>query len=165
MRAPSSKRVVRRSETYVDRTVEDPEGKMQQVRVNLSESPLSWLRARGHVNERLFLAGERLRQDWEQAGLGARVTMVWDGAPLSRGRRAAPAVHEPHGRGHSARQRLHEALDRAGPGLRDILWRVVCAGEGLSAAEQALGWPNRAAKLVLLFALERVADYYRVPGA
>lgn len=165
MPARSSRTVARRSETHVDRMVEDPEGKMQQVRINLGESPLSWLRARGHVSERLFLAGERLREDWERAGLGPRVTMSWNAAPPSRGRRAAPAVHEPHGRSHSARERLHAALDRAGPGLRDILWRVVCAGEGLSAAEQALGWPNRAAKLVLLFALERVAEYYRVPGA
>ncbi|MEO8724228.1 MAG: DUF6456 domain-containing protein, partial [Sphingobium sp.] len=44
----------------------------------------------------------------------------------------------------------------------DILWRVVCAGEGLSAAEQALGWPTRAGKLVLTLALDRVADYYRM---
>ena len=153
-----------RGETHVERMVEDPDGKMQQVRVNLGESPLSWLRARGHVTERLFLAGERLRQDWERAGLGAKVTMVWAAAPPSRGRRAAPAVDDPDGRRLSARQRLHAALDRAGPGLRDILWRVVCAGEGLAAAEQALGWPSRAAKLVLFFALERVADYYRVPG-
>ncbi len=153
-----------RRETHVERIIEDPEGKMQQVRVNLGESPMSWLRARGHVSERLFLAGERLRQDWERAGMGARVTMVWDAAPMSRGRRAPPMPYDPDGRRLSARQRLHAALDRAGPGLRDILWRVVCAGEGLSAAEQALGWPSRAAKLVLLFALERVADYYRVPG-
>lgn len=154
-----------RGETHVERMIEDPDGTLQQVRVNLGESPLSWLRARGHVSERLFLAGERLRQDWERAGLGARVTMVWDAAPMSRGHRAAPISDDPDGRRLSARQRLHAALDRAGPGLRDILWRVVCAGEGLSAAEQALGWPSRAAKLVLTFALERVADFYRVPGA
>lgn len=165
MPVPPSTTAVSRSNTHVDQMVEDPEGKMQRVRVNLGESPLSWLWARGHVSERLFVAGERLRQDWERAGLGARVTMAWDAAPSSRGRRAAPAQYEPEGGGLSARQRFHAALDRAGPGLRDILWRVVCAGEGLSAAEHALGWPSRAAKLVLLFALERVADFYRVPGA
>ncbi len=154
-----------RGNTHVDQIVKDPEGKMQRVRINLGESPLSWLYARGHVSEWLFVAGERLRQDWERAGLGARVTMSWDAAPSSRGRRAAPVLYEPEGGGLSARQRLHAALDRAGPGLRDILWRVVCAGEGLTAAEQALGWPSRAAKLVLTFGLERVADYYRVPGA
>jgi hypothetical protein len=29
-------------------------------------------------------------------------------------------------------------------------------------AESALGWPARAGKLVLSFALDRVADFYRV---
>jgi Domain of unknown function (DUF6456) len=38
----------------------------------------------------------------------------------------------------------------------------VCAGEGMRDAETALGWPARAGKLVLAFALDRVADYYRV---
>lgn len=164
MSVHSPRSPVTRSQAHVEQIVEDPDGRMQQVRVNLGESPLSWLRARGHVSERLFLAGEKLRQDWERAGLGARVTMLWDAAPMARGRRTAPMPEDSDGRRLSARQRFHAALDLAGPGLRDILWRVVCAGEGLSAAEQALGWPSRAAKLVLLFALERVADYYRVPG-
>ena len=48
----------------------------------------------------------------------------------------------------------------AGAGLADVLWRVVCAGEGLAAAEKALGWPSRAGKLVLGLALDRVADHY-----
>ena len=51
------------------------------------------------------------------------------------------------------------ALDRASP---TILWRVVCSGEGMREAETALGWPARAGKLVLTFALDRVADYYRI---
>ena len=54
------------------------------------------------------------------------------------------------------------AVAAAGPGLADILWRVVCAGEGMRDAETALGWPARAGKLVLTFALDRVADYYRI---
>ena len=37
----------------------------------------------------------------------------------------------------------------AGPGLSDILWRVVCAGEGMRDAETALGWPARRGRLVL----------------
>ncbi len=148
---------------YIDRMIEDPDGAMQQVRVHIGESPLLWLHARGHLSERLYVAGERLRQDWERAGLGARVTMSWDNsAPPSRGRRAAPDAPSRGDGQIAAKARMHAALDQAGPGLKDILWRVVCAGEGLSAAEQALGWPTRAAKLVLTFALERVADYYRV---
>ncbi|MBC7986107.1 MAG: hypothetical protein H7X93_05475, partial [Sphingomonadaceae bacterium] len=45
-----------------------------------------------------------------------------------------------------------------------ILWRVVCAGEGLREAEGALGWPSRAGKVVLAIALDRLADHYRLPG-
>ena len=58
--------------------------------------------------------------------------------------------------------RFDAAVAEAGPGLADILWRVVCAGEGMREAETALGWPARAGKLVLQIALDRVADYYRI---
>ncbi len=54
------------------------------------------------------------------------------------------------------------AIAAAGPGLADILWRIVCAGEGMREAESALGWPARAGKLVLTLALDRVADFYRL---
>ena len=50
----------------------------------------------------------------------------------------------------------------AGPGLSDILWRIVCAGEGMRDAETALGWPARAGRLVLTLALDRLALYYRM---
>ena len=59
-------------------------------------------------------------------------------------------------------RRFHAAVEAAGPGLSDILWRVVCPGEGMRDAETALGWPARAGKLVLTLALDRVADYYRM---
>lgn len=62
-----------------------------------------------------------------------------------------------------ARERFDAAVAAAGPGLSDILWRVVCAGEGMREAEGALGWPARAGKLVLTIALDRVADFYRMP--
>lgn len=62
----------------------------------------------------------------------------------------------------AARQRFDAAVKAAGPGLSDILWRVVCAGEGLPGAERALGWPARSGKLVLGLALDRVAGFYRI---
>ena len=143
---------------FVEQIIEDPFGRAQKVAVNLSESPLSWLRARGHVSERHYLAGDRLRADWEKAGLGPRVTMRWDAAPGSlRMGRPEPAMAQ-----LPARERFDGAIRAAGPGLADVLWRVVCAGEGLAAAEKALGWPTRAGKLVLTLALDRVADWYRV---
>ncbi|MBA2467049.1 MAG: hypothetical protein H0V46_05515, partial [Sphingomonas sp.] len=61
-----------------------------------------------------------------------------------------------------ARKRFDAAVASAGPGLSDILWRIVCAGEGMRDAETALGWPARAGKLVLTLALDRLALYYRM---
>ncbi len=61
-----------------------------------------------------------------------------------------------------ARHRFDAAIASAGPGLADVLWRVVCAGEGMRDAESALGWPARAGKLVLTMALDRVAAFYRI---
>lgn len=144
--------------------VEDPDGVQQRVQMNMAESPLGWLKARGLVTSRQFAAGEALRTDWERAGMGARVTMRWDLAGVSRGSRGMASPIEPGVAAMQARDRMHGALASAGPGLKDILWRVVCACEGLAAAEAALDWPARAGKLVLGFALDRVADYYRFPS-
>lgn len=88
--------------------------------------------------------------------------MRWDAAPTARGARGAPPAHDPTTARIAARQRFDAAVAAAGPGLSDILWRVVCMGDGLETAERALNWPARAAKLVLCLALDRVADYYRV---
>ena len=132
----------------------------RSVTLNLAESPLSWLKARGHVSARQYEAGERLRGDYETAALAARVTMRWDASPSARGRRGPAAAIDPTLAQLSAKRRFDAAVAAAGPGLNDVLWRVVCAGEGLAVAEKALGWPARAGKLVLGLALDRVADHY-----
>jgi hypothetical protein len=129
----------------------------RSVSVNLAESPLGWLRSRGLVDERQFEAGERLRGDYEKASLAPSVTMRWNAARVDGG-------------GHdgldstaaqiAARRRFDDAIRAAGRGLSDVLWRVVCAGEGLPAVERALGWPTRSGKLVLGLALDRMADHY-----
>ncbi|WP_010545082.1 DUF6456 domain-containing protein [Sphingomonas elodea] len=142
--------------------VERPMARARSVTVNLAESPLAWLRARGHVDARQYEAGERLRGDYETASLGPRVTMRWGPAPREGGRRAAPEPMDPTMAQIAAKRRFDAAIAAAGGGLSDILWRVVCAGEGLSAAEKELGWPARAGKLVLCLALDRVADHYRL---
>jgi len=134
----------------------------RSVTVNLAESPLGWLFARGHVSRRQLDAGEQLRHDWERAQLAPRVTMTWDAAPISRCRGGAAQMPDLNGAQLDARRRFERAVAEAGPGLADILWRVVCAGEGMRDAETALGWPARAGKLVLGLALDRVADYYRI---
>jgi hypothetical protein len=129
------------------------------VTVNLAESPLAWLHARGHLEQRLFDAGEALRADYERSQLSPSVTMRWDPVRVKTTGERGLAASE---RQVLARQRFDGAIRAAGRGLEDILWRVVCAGEALPEAEKALGWPIRSGKLVLRIALERVADYYRI---
>lgn len=132
----------------------------RSVTVNAAESPLGWLRARGHVTARQFDAGEQLRGDWERAQLAPSVTMRWDAARADRrpgsaeGRVAATQAQL------AAKRRFELAVEAVGPGLTDILWRTVCAGEGMRDAESALGWPARSGKLVLTLALDRLADHY-----
>lgn len=135
----------------------------RSVTVNLAESPLGWLRAHGHVSERQYDAGERLRLDWERSQLDPRVTMAWDSAPVARGRGGGGQVPDLNGAQIDARRRFAAAVEAAGSGLSDIVWRIVCAGEGMRQAETALGWPARAGKLVLGLALDRIADHYRMP--
>lgn len=134
----------------------------RSVTVNLAESPLGWLYARGLVSRVQFDAGERLRSDWERAHLAPSVTMSWDAAPVGRRRGGSSVGSDLSGAQVDAKRRFHEAIDAAGPGLADILWRVVCSGEGMREAESALGWPARAGKLVLAIALDRLALYYRI---
>ena len=134
----------------------------RSVTVNVTESPLGWLFARGHVTQRQFDAGERLRSDWERGQLAPRVTMAWDSAPVARGLSGPAPQPDLNGTQIDARRRFDHAIEKSGPGLADILWRVVCAGEGMREAETALGWPARAGKVVLILALDRIADYYRI---
>jgi hypothetical protein len=134
--------------------------RQRSVTVNLAESPLAWLHAHGHLDERLFAAGERLRADYERAQLSQGVVMRWEPVRLRGvgGVRLAPTELQ-----IAARQRFDGAIAAAGKGLEDILWRVVCACETLPVAEKALKWPTRSGKLVLRLALDRVADFYRLP--
>ena len=134
----------------------------RSVTVNLAESPLGWLRSRGMVSERQFDAGERLRADWERAQMERSTTMRWDAAPMGKTARSAPEALDPTEAQLAAKQRLEAAVEAVGTGLSDVLWRIVCAGEGMRDAERALGWPARAGRLVLGLALDRLADFYRI---
>lgn len=133
--------------------------RIRSVTVNLGESPLGWLHAHGHLEERLFDAGEKLRLDYERANLAPSITMRW--SPV-RTKGSNPAGLTPTEQQVAARGRFDGAIAAAGKGLEDILWRVVCACETLTVAEKALEWPARSGKLVLKLALGRVADFYRI---
>ena len=132
----------------------------QTVTVNLTESPLAWLARRGLLSSQQVEAGERLRGDHARAGLGARVTMRWSVAPTGGGERFGGGAQGQALAAIDAKRRFDRAMAAVGPGLSDILWRVACEGEGMAEAEKGLGWPARAAKLVLGMALDRLVDHY-----
>lgn len=132
----------------------------RSVTINLAESPLTWLHSRGHLSDVQFAAGECLRRDFERAQLSPGVTMRWDPVRVQGGG-GDPGLSA-NERQLAARQRFDLAVREAGPGLSDILWRVVCTGESLPIAERGLGWPIRSGKLVLRLALDRVAGFYRI---
>jgi hypothetical protein len=135
---------------------------VRSLTVNMVESPLGWLFARGKLTRRQFDAGEQLRSDWERGGLSPSVTMQWDAAPVGRQRGGSGGQADLAASQIDARRRFDAAVEAAGAGLSDILWRIVCSGEGMREAETALGWPARAGKVVLCLALDRVADFYRI---
>jgi hypothetical protein len=128
------------------------------VTVNRAESPLAWLLARGLVSPRQNEAGERLRADHERAQLSPSVTMRW--RPRVDGGRGEA---DRDGGALAAKRRFDAGIAAVGPGLADLLWRVVCAGEALPLAEKANGWPARSGRVVLGLALDRLADHYRLP--
>ena len=130
----------------------------RSVSVNVAESPLGWLAARGLVDTRQIEAGERLRADYERAMIAPGVTMRWAARVDCGGGDSL----DPTSAQIAARQRFDTALAAVGGGLSDILWRVVCAGEALPVAERTLGWPARAGRLVLTLALDRLGDHYRL---
>ncbi len=152
----------REGERDADRVVErevQREGVVRggrSVTVNRAESPLTWLRSRGLIDARHYAAGERLRAAYETASIAPSVTMRWTPRVDGGGQDAL----DPTSAQIAAKRRFDAAIAAAGPGLADILWRVVCAGEGLPAAERALSWPARAGRVVLTLALDRLAMHY-----
>lgn len=131
--------------------------------VNVAESPLSWLHARGHLTDHQLLAGEKLRSDYEAAAMGANITMSWENLPLTRSKRGGPTGLNRTERMMTAKQRFDDALFALGPDLSDIAWRVICAGDSVPVAEREMAWPVRSGKLVLRIALDRLAGFYRLP--
>lgn len=154
---------VRPGRVFAERRIDNGNGKRQPrvVKVNLAESPLSWLMARGRISKQQCDAGEQLHRDWTIACLAPRVTMRW-GAVGAGSRDGGAAALDPTLAQIEAKRRFDAAITAAGAGLSDVLWRVVCAGEGLEVAEKAMGWPARAGKVVLGIALDRLADHYRL---
>jgi len=143
------------------------EGQKQAAIVNDSESPLRWLASRKDKNgERLLApyeleAGERLRADYQFAGLSARVTASWN--PASQGNASGGGSNDAAAMQDNvmaARQRVARAIAAVGPELSGILLDVCCHLRGLEEAERMEGWPQRSGKVVLQMALKRLACHY-----
>lgn len=147
-----------------DRLIDDPEGGRRRARFNAAESPLQMMARRRDANGQPFLdpgmvaAGERLREDFELAQMGTRITQNWDGfmtAGIDAG--FAPGAG---GGSDAARSRVAEALRELGPGMGDLVLRVCCFLEGIEMTERRLGWSARSGKVVLRLALMRLERHY-----
>jgi hypothetical protein len=135
------------------------------VTVNDAESPLAWLaRRRGRngrplIEPHQFQAGERLRADFTRAHMMPRTTSNWS-SPISSGRRGGERAAGFTETMIAARQRVHQALDAAGPEFSGLLLDVCCFLKGLDDIERERAWPSRSAKVVLQLALDRLARHY-----
>jgi hypothetical protein len=144
--------------------VETPQGHADVV-IDEAESPLAWLaRRKGRDGQPLILgvqlqAGERLRADFTRAQLTPRVTSSWDAA-IAQGRRGQGGGGTFTDVVIAARERMHRALDAAGPEFAGLLLDVCCFLKGLEDVERERRWPQRCAKVVLQLGLDRLARHY-----
>ncbi|WP_406736557.1 DUF6456 domain-containing protein [Thioclava sp. GXIMD4215] len=147
---------------------EDPECETTARRpsINTSESPLGILARRRDRDGKPFLgaelvaAGERLREDFELAQMGPRVTQNWDRF-LTAGISGGLSVQGNLESGsEAAKLRVGAALQDLGPGLGDIVLRCCCFLEGLETTERDMGWSARSGKIVLRIALIRLHRHY-----
>lgn len=147
-----------------DRATAGEDGAVETIRVNLAESPITWLARRKGPDGQPMLAAieveaaERLRDDFERAQMGPRVTQDWRAflAPADGRQTGRTPCDGPT----DARNRVTRALSDLGPGLADVALRVCCFLEGLEAVETRMGWSARSGKVVLKIALQRLAEHY-----
>jgi hypothetical protein len=139
-----------------------------RLAVNVNESPLARLRQhRGKdgktwLGEFEFAAGERLRADFERAGLQPRVSANWEASVASGGRGSGLA--DLNDFALDARRRVNDAVAALEPSLAGVALDVCCFLKGLEQAERERGWPPRSAKLMLRTALSMLARHYGLSG-
>ncbi len=157
-------------QTWGSKTIQDEDGKPRRKRYNMAESPMTALARRRDKDGNPFLsddlvsAGERLREDFELARMGPRVTQNWDSF-LVGGTQSSKSPDDLIANGPTAaRERVAAALRDLGPGLGDVALRCCCYLEGLEAAEKRMGWSARSGKIVLRIALQRLKRHYLERG-
>ncbi|MFW2586813.1 DUF6456 domain-containing protein [Sagittula sp. SSi028] len=155
----------RAAEAALEEVERDP--RQRKSRYMLAESPLTVLGRRRDkdgqpfLSDELIAAGERLREDFELAQIGPRVTQNWDQF-LTNGVLGIKTPTE--GGQTAAHERLQSALTDLGAGLGDVALRCCCYLEGLETAERQLGWSARSGKIVLRIALQRLRRHYEERG-
>ncbi len=150
---------------WAERCVSD-EGEDRRVRYNAAESPVSVLARRRDREGNPFLtpdlvsAAEQLREDFELAQMGPRVTQNWERFLTAGDRGSFQPDGKSGGGARDARERVSAALRDLGPGLGDMVLRCCCFLEGLEVAEKRMGWSARSGKIVLRIALQRLRLHY-----
>ena len=145
-------------------SIEAPEGR-RDVLVDRRESPLAWLARRKGSNGKAliepaaFAAGERLRADFERAGLSPRVSVDWSRFGMGSSSRTGRESHASDAM-IAARARMRKAIETMGSDLAGPVIDICCFLKGLDVVERERGWPPRSAKLILTFGLERLAQHY-----
>jgi hypothetical protein len=143
---------------------EDDHPHRRKTRFALSDSPLAALARRRDkdgtpfLSDALVSAGERLREDFELAQMGPRVTQNWEQF-LTAGVVAGGSPNAARGP-EGARARVAQVMQDVGPGLSEIALRCCCHLEGLETAEKRMGWSARSGKIVLRIALQRLREHY-----
>jgi hypothetical protein len=144
----------------------DNEDAEQRARYTSTESPIVVLARRRDKDGKPFLtpdlvaAAERLREDFELAQMGPRVTQNWERFLTGAERIKPKPGSGPRDASQSPRDRVSAALRDLGPGLGDMVLRCCCYLEGMETAEQRMGWSARSGKIVLRIALQRLRRHY-----
>jgi hypothetical protein len=89
------------------------------------------------------MAGERIREDFEAAGLGQHVVQNYESFKAGKFKGSSQFGVRDSDRKIAAANRFGKALDAMWPGLQDAVVRVACFLEPLGEAEGKLDWPAR----------------------
>lgn len=148
-----------------DALVGDGDDKIK-AKVNFGESPLARLfhrkdrRGESWLSHDEFRAGERLRADFEKAGLQPTISASWSiGATRGSNAGGADSISD---LAIDAGKRLDQAIEAMGPDLAETAIDVCCFLKGLEAVERERRWPPRSAKLLLRSALRALVRHYGI---
>lgn len=136
------------------------------VHFNRSESPLARLQFRSSKSGAKFLesweyeAGERLRIDFEKAGLTPSISARCEGTITSNQSACFNTRDEFNNIAIDAKRRFHCAADFVGPELSGVVVDVCCFLKGLELVERERQWPARSAKMLLKAGLSKLARHY-----